>query len=152
MTNIQIRPYYRKYPVVDLLTVAAETTLQMEGKTGNLTIVLTGDNEIRELNRSFRKVDAATDVLSFPSEELDPETGLPYFGDIILSYPHARKQAATEHHSAADELTLLVVHGVLHLLKYDHSTREERTKMWKKQAEILTALRISMNSFTSLET
>ena len=125
--------------------------LRLEGKTGDLTIVLTGDKEIRELNLSFRKVDAATDVLSFPSEELDPDTDLPYFGDIILSHPHARKQAVAEQHSVSDELNLLVVHGVLHLLKYDHSTHEERTGMWKRQAEILSALGISMHSFTSLE-
>ena len=152
MIDVQIRPYYRKFQVVDLLTGAAETALRLEGKTGNLTIVLTGDKEIRNLNRSFRQVDAATDVLSFPSEELNPETGLPYFGDIILSYPHARKQAFAEQHSVSDELTLLVVHGVLHLLNYDHSTHGELTKMWIRQAEILGALGISMHSFTSLET
>ncbi|MGH2523455.1 MAG: rRNA maturation RNase YbeY, partial [Anaerolineales bacterium] len=85
--------------------------------------------------------DYPTDVLSFPSEETDPETGMRYFGDIAISFPHAHAQAAAGGHPVAAELQLLVVHGVLHLLGHDHAKRAEKARMWAAQAEILKKLK-----------
>lgn len=151
MIHIQIRPYYRKYDIADLLESAAESVLRMEETVGSLTVVITGNKEIRNLNSSYRQVDAATDVLSFPAQETDPETGMPYLGDIIISYPYAKAQAAVEKHSIQNELSLLVVHGMLHLLGYDHINMKERQLMWNRQAEILNSLGIPSDIFTQLE-
>jgi probable rRNA maturation factor len=65
--------------------------------------------------------------------------------------PRAKEQAVTENHSIEDELNLLVVHGALHLLGYDHLTPGDRAEMWKHQAHVLSNLGISMSSFTNLE-
>jgi probable rRNA maturation factor len=120
---------------------AQEALTQAEGaKDADLTLVITGDDQIQELNRQFLGIDAPTDVLSFPSEEFDPDSGLRYLGDIILSYPRALAQAAGSEHPVQDELRLLVVHGVLHLLGYDHAEAAEKAEMWALQAEILKQL------------
>ncbi|MFN2144341.1 MAG: rRNA maturation RNase YbeY, partial [Anaerolineales bacterium] len=86
--------------------------------------------------------DAPTDVLSFPVAFDDPETGSPYLGDILISLPTARKQAETAGHAVQDEVQLLLAHGMLHLLGYDHTTPEEKAKMWTLQDRILTQLGI----------
>lgn len=105
-----------------------------------LTIVLTDDAQLRELNRDFLGVDAPTDVLSFPSEQTDPETGSRYLGDILISVERAAKQAAEAGHDVEAEIQLLVAHGILHLLGHDHAEAEEKARMWKAQAEILSSL------------
>ncbi len=147
MIHIQIRPYFRKHDLTDLLKSVAEATLRMENKVGSLTVVVTGDKEIRSMNQVYRQLDASTDVLSFPAQEIDPETGTLYLGDIIISYPYAKKQADAEKHSVHDELSLLVVHGVLHLLDYDHMNKKDRKVMWNRQAEILDSIGISSSVF-----
>ncbi|HLA08708.1 MAG TPA: rRNA maturation RNase YbeY, partial [Anaerolineales bacterium] len=83
---------------------------------------------------------APTDVLSFPASETDPETGSRYLGDILLSIPRAQEQATAAGHALDSEVQLLVVHGVLHLLGYDHAEAKEKRKMWKAQEEILVQL------------
>ena len=131
------------YPVPeDLLEGAAQAVLEHESETqdNELTIVLTDDARLQELNRDYLKIDAPTDVLSFPASETDPQTGARYIGDILISVPRARSQAETAGHPVESELQLLVVHGVLHLLGYDHAEPEEKTHMWKVQAEVLETL------------
>ncbi len=105
-----------------------------------LTLVLTDDAQVHELNLNYRQVDAATDVLSFPAGETDPDTGNLYLGDIVISVPRAQIQAETEGHSLEAELRLLVVHGVLHLLGYDHADEDEKATMWSAQSQILSKL------------
>jgi probable rRNA maturation factor len=126
----------------DLLEAAAGQALAVirPDEDCELTLVLSDDEQLHELNREFLGVDAPTDVLSFPADELDPDTGAQYLGDIILSLPRARAQASAGGHPTSAELQLLVVHGVLHLLGYDHGTAEEKAAMWERQAEILTLL------------
>ncbi len=121
---------------------AAQTALkhQKESLDVNLSIVLTDNRRLHELNRDYLGVDAPTDVLSFPASETDPETGARYIGDIILSVPYASKSAAKAGHPVEAELQLLVVHGVLHLLGHDHAKPKEKARMWKAQAEILESL------------
>lgn len=123
-----------------LVVVAAETTLRLEKASGDVSILLTEDAQLRELNRQYLGVDAPTDVLSFPSGESDPETGKTYLGDVAISLPRAELQAATAGHAREDEVQLLVVHGVLHLLGYDHGEARGKTKMWAAQDRALTAL------------
>jgi probable rRNA maturation factor len=107
-----------------------------------LAIVVGGDAQIQALNRQYRNIDAPTDVLSFamlddaPSLVSSPEAPL-YLGDVIISYPRVLAQAAEAGHSAQEELGLLTVHGVLHLLGYDHDSVERKATMWARQDAIL---------------
>jgi probable rRNA maturation factor len=111
--------------------------------SADMTIVLTDDTQLHELNREYLGVDAPTDVLSFPAAEEDPETGMPYLGDILISIPRAKQQAEAAGHSVEDEVQLLVVHGTLHLLGHDHAEAAEKARMWKAQAEVMSALGLS---------
>lgn len=106
----------------------------------DLTIVLTDNAQLHDLNREYLHVDAPTDVLSFPSDQTDPETGSRYLGDILISIERAAAQAAGAGHALEAEVQLLVVHGVLHLLGHDHGDPEEKAVMWKAQSEILSGL------------
>jgi probable rRNA maturation factor len=126
----------------DLLRRAVSAALLQQSETldSELTIVLTGDNRLHELNRDYLGVDAPTDVLSFPASETDPETGARYLGDILISLARARAQAEAAGHPLESEVQLLVVHGVLHLLGHDHAQAGEKTRMWQAQAEILEGL------------
>jgi probable rRNA maturation factor len=91
---------------------------------GTLTLVLTGDAAMRRLNREWRGVDRATDVLSFPADADHPrERGqILHLGDVVIATGVARRQAAAARHSYATELKVLALHGLLHLLGYDHET------------------------------
>ncbi len=124
----------------DLVAHAADQTLELEGAKGDLTVVLTDDAQLRKLNHKFLGVDAATDVLSFPSGDPDPETGRAYLGDVVLSIPRAKMQAKAAGHKLEAEVQLLVVHGVLHLLGYDHDVAGARVTMWAAQDRALGAL------------
>lgn len=117
-----------------LLRRAVRRALELEGMQDCAVYVsITDDAGIRQINREQRKMDSATDVLSFPMlefvpgeaatfgpEELDPETGLLFLGDIVISLERAKDQAREYGHSVARELAFLAVHSVLHLLGYDH--------------------------------
>ena len=131
----------------ELLERAVKAALehQSESPESELTIVLTDDARMQELNRDYLGIDAPTDVLSFPASEtdeseIDPETGSPYLGDILISLPYAAKSAQKAGHPLEAEVQLLAVHGVLHLLGHDHAEADEKARMWKAQAEILQTL------------
>ncbi|HEY3313649.1 MAG TPA: rRNA maturation RNase YbeY [Anaerolineales bacterium] len=121
---------------------AAAAALKHQSAPANadLTIVLTDDKQLHELNLQWMGVDAPTDVLSFPAEEIDPENGNRYLGDILVSLQRASEQARAAGHSLEAETQLLIVHGVLHLLGHDHAEAAEKARMWAAQAEILTQL------------
>jgi probable rRNA maturation factor len=125
-----------------LLERAAQLTLDHaeRSRSVDLTIVLTDDAQLHELNRDYLGVDAPTDVLSFPTDEEDPETGIPYLGDILISIPRAKQQAKAAGHLLEAEVQLLVVHGTLHLLGHDHAKVREKARMWKAQAEVMSKL------------
>ena len=124
------------------LQAAARETLQHQNapQTSALSILISDDEHLHALNLQFREVDAPTDVLSFPSDFRDPQTGEIYLGDVAISYPRAEAQARTGGHSLGAELQLLTIHGVLHLLGHDHAETDEKARMWAAQREILTAL------------
>jgi probable rRNA maturation factor len=126
----------------NLLEVAAQAALEHESESSDaeLSIILTDDARLHELNLSYRKVDAPTDVLSFPASETDPETGARYIGDILISIPRAQSQAQAAGHPLEAEVQLLVVHGVLHLLGHDHARAKDKARMWKAQAAVLERL------------
>ena len=119
---------------------AARASLQAGGAplSADLTIVLADNPQLHQLNLQFLGIDAPTDVLSFPAGEVDPDTDRPYLGDVIISVERA--QAQTLDHPLEDELRLLVVHGVLHLLGHDHAEQAEKEAMWRIQREVLRQL------------
>jgi len=117
--------------------------LESAPANADLTIVLTDDAQLHELNREYLGVDAPTDVLSFPASETDPETGATYLGDILISIPRATQQAQASGHPVEAEVQLLVVHGTLHLLGHDHAETEEKARMWKAQDEVMSRLGLS---------
>ncbi len=144
MTTIFIETQYEPTPtsLEPLLEQAALTALKHQNapEDATLSLVLTDDDQLQALNRDYLGIDAPTDVLSFPSDETDPETGCPYLGDILLSMPRSENQAQAAGHSPEAEAQLLVVHGVLHLMGHDHAEPEEKERMWQAQAEILAQL------------
>lgn len=146
--NLQIDFALRGDVTPRLLRAAARAALDHESAPapGALTILLTDDAALQRLNRDFLGHDHPTDVLSFPSDEIDPQTGVRYFGDIAISWPRARAQAKAGGHPARAEAQLLVVHGVLHLLGHDHAKPKEKVRMWAAQAETLKRLKAPIPS------
>ena len=118
---------------------AVAAALRHENAEGDVSVVLTDDAEIRALNKAFRGIDAATDVLSFPACEGDLITGAPdgFLGDIAISCPRAFSQAEEYGHSPAREFAFLAVHGALHILGYDHLNEEDANRMFALQEIIL---------------
>ena len=121
-------------------TARAALAHENESPEAELSIVLTDNKHLQELNLNYLGIDAPTDVLSFPASETDPESGARYIGDILISIPRAQNQAKAAGHPLESEVQLLVVHGTLHLLGYDHAEPNEKAHMWKAQAEILDSL------------
>ena len=143
MIHIEVNPSLRDAPASDLLERAALAVLAHQSADGDITIVLSDDVQLQQLNRDYLDIDAPTDVLSFPASETDPETARPYLGDILISVPRAAEQAQMAGHGLEAEVQLLTVHGTLHLLGHDHAGDEEKARMWKAQAEVLERLGLS---------
>lgn len=141
--NLEIRVDYGPYGsgFNQSIAAAAEATLQDQDiNSGSLTIVLTDEPGIRDYNRRYAGIDRPTDVLSFTDGEIDPDTGAAYIGDVIICPPVALTGAENGRHALLNELSLLTVHGVLHLLRYDHHNEGSRDHMWRAQERILRRL------------
>lgn len=108
----------------------------------DISIAIEDNEYLQALNSQFLGNDTPTDVLSFPGEETDPDTGHFYLGDIIISLPMASIQAETAGHPVQNELQLLVVHGMLHLIGFDHDTPAMKIEMWRQQAQLLKDLSV----------
>ncbi len=97
---------------------------------GEVAIALASDADVRRLNRTYRRRDSATDVLSFPSASSPhPARRAPHIGDIVIATGVARRQARTAGHAYATELKVLALHGLLHLLGYDHHDAADGGRM-----------------------
>jgi len=110
-------------------------------RRAELSVVLTGDGEMRRLNKAFRGKDKTTDVLSFPLLEgkrlaVGGKGNLP-LGDVVVSLPQAAKQAKARGVPVRNEVDLLLVHGLLHLLGYDHATKAQEKRMFGLQERLL---------------
>ena len=119
-----------------------------------LTITLTTPQNIRKLNKTYRNIDRATDVLSFPvfeKQELENKIKMQDFnfedmlGDIVISIEQVQEQAKEYEHSFERELSYMVVHGFYHLMGYDHIEEQDKELMRKKEEAILKQLKISRN-------
>jgi probable rRNA maturation factor len=130
--------------IEDALRTAASAVFNYENiASAALTILLADDELLQDLNRRYRSQDRATDVLSFPFDD----EGLPalqddniYIGDIAISVPFAQRQAEERGHSKTAELQLLTIHGILHLLGYDHEDSAQKSEMWAVQRSVLDQL------------
>jgi probable rRNA maturation factor len=133
------------------LLAAAQAVLDRHEVPENsgMSIAITDDEAVAALNREYRAVDAPTDVLSFPMDGMPGEN--PYLGDLVIAFPYASAQAEREGHALSDSLALLVVHGTLHLLGYDHDSAEGRAQMWEAQETALVALGIPPEIVPALE-
>lgn len=142
MISIIISEEFEPFIDSSLIEAAAQAIFAIEAVdlSNEVSIAIDEDRAIQVLNRQFLGVDAPTDVLSFPSSETNPETGAPYLGDIMISYPRAKQQAENAGETIGDELQLLVVHGMLHLLGYDHAEPDEKAAMWAVQQKALNHL------------
>lgn len=146
------------YHLKMLVRAAIEATLDYEqyGNPVEVSVTFTDDEDIRKLNRQFRNIDRATDVLSFPlfdysGEEDEPPVDelMGMLGDIVLSLETAQRQAAEYGHSFEREAAFLCVHSMLHLLGYDHETGDEdEADMRRRQSEILDGMGLSVSQNT----
>ncbi|MGA0603338.1 rRNA maturation RNase YbeY [Caulobacter sp. KR2-114] len=119
-----------------LVRRAAETALAADGVVGDVTVLLTSDLAVRELNATFRGKDYATNVLSFPAPA-NPEA---FVGDIALALGVMTREAAEQGKPLAHHLQHLVVHGVLHLIGYDHETDGDADRMESLERALLDGL------------
>lgn len=139
---VEINNLWGKNVPEEVLKKAAFLTLQTElgEKEKEISITLVSDNKIRQLNRKFHKVDSFTDVLAFPMED-DFVSTKDILGDVVISPEVALRQA--KKHSFEDELALLVIHGVLHLLGYRDEKKKMRKMMENRERKILKKMGIS---------
>ena len=131
-----------------LIRKACNATLAFEGfkDAAEVDVSIVSDDEIKEMNKNFRNIDSATDVLSFPLGEngiydINPETQAKMLGDVVISIDHAKAQAELYGHGIKREIAFLTVHSMLHLLGYDHVNGGlEQTIMREKEEAVLEAL------------
>jgi probable rRNA maturation factor len=106
-----------------------------------LSILLCDDSTIRELNRRYRNKNRATDVLAFPMQEgPGPQFAHGLLGDVVISLPTARRQAAARDRAIVDEVTFLLAHGLLHLLGHDHATARQEREMTARTEALMAAV------------
>ena len=156
--------------LISLMQTAADYAPIVEGiqTACYVSVRLCGDDEIRKINHHFRGIDQATDVLSFPSIsypkgrtagtcekllrfEYDDEKDACFLGDIVISVPHIMKQAKEYHHSEAREAVYLLIHGICHLMGYDHIEEKDRILMREKEEKILNAVGLRQGKTISEE-
>ena len=138
----------RAEPYLGLVRSVASRCLEADGLAGTyqLSITIVTDERIRELNGEHRGIDAVTDVLSFPLQSDDvagfvlPPSAPTHLGDVVVALGRAAEQAEEYGHSVERELAYLTVHGVLHLLGYDHEDEVEREEMRRREEEVLVDL------------
>ncbi|MBE5840239.1 MAG: rRNA maturation RNase YbeY [Butyrivibrio sp.] len=151
------------FDIEEIAKKVSQAVLDSEGCTHEveISLIITDDEGIHEMNRDFRGIDRPTDVLSFPNvsydepgdfsvidgeqnvDLLNPDTGNIIFGDIVINEARVRSQALEYGHSQMREFAFLVAHSMLHLCGYDHMEEDEAAVMEKKQKEILDKLGIT---------
>ena len=134
------------YQNYDYLNEVINHTLEvMDAKESIFTIIFVTKEEIHELNKQYRGVDRVTDVISFALEDVNDVslTDVRVLGDIYICIDRMKEQAIEYNHSETRELSFLTVHGLLHLLGYNHQTKEEEEIMFNLQRKILSDLNIN---------
>ncbi|MFQ6122357.1 MAG: rRNA maturation RNase YbeY [Dehalococcoidales bacterium] len=153
--NVLIDQDFEGCPEVSWLQSVAEQVLiaQGAGFDVELGLVITSQERVQQLNKSYRGKDEPTDVLAFymtpakgtevePTSFVAPPDGLLHLGEVIISYPQAVIQAKEHQHSIKREIAILIIHGVLHLLGYDHEEPEPERQMRAREREILSLVEV----------
>jgi probable rRNA maturation factor len=145
--SIHVEEEFRGLMDIGWVKKIARQVLKAEGVAPpyEVSLVFTDSETVTQLNRDYRGVDKPTDVLAFymlPQKKADssfalPPDGVTRLGEVIISYPQAAEQAKEQGHSIERELALLTIHGILHLLSYDHEEPEEESEMREKERELL---------------
>lgn len=150
----EIEPKKEYEKIVEKVLIQCFKEEKLEDAKLSITITLTTPENIRKINKTYRNIDKATDVLSFPIFEKDELTSKienkdfeyeDILGDIIISIERVEEQAKEYEHSFERELSYMLVHGFYHLMGYDHIQEEDKIQMRPKEEKILTALKISRN-------
>jgi probable rRNA maturation factor len=138
-------------PQASWFEAVAHDVLQAEGVSPPLevSVILTDEETVHTMNRHYRNVDAPTDVIAFYTDEaaaatesfVTPGDGVRRLGDVVISFPQALEQAHEQGHSVEKELALLVTHGLLHLLGYDHMAEEDAPRMRGREAVLMDEFR-----------
>ena len=147
--NVLIDEGFEGCPEVSWLQSVAEQVLvaQKAGSRVELGLVITSQERVQQLNLSYLGRDEPTDVLAFSAIEeigtdfppfVTPPDGVLHLGEVIISYPQAVTQAEEHHHSIKKEIAILIIHGVLHLLGYEHDKPELKRLMSAREEEILS--------------
>jgi probable rRNA maturation factor len=147
MVEIHLPLFYRIFITNQICSNAINAALESKAFTTppDITLVLTNNCKIRKLNKEYRNIDSPTDVLSFPSEE-KIENSHVYIGDIVISIPRAISQAKQHRHKIKSEIVLLIIHGTLHLLGFDHKDEKSKNEMWKAQAIALNKMKVPLGT------
>jgi len=148
MVEIHINETLNYSPPMNAIEELAKKAFQrliMKSNEASFGIHFTDDSEIQELNAKYRGFDKPTDVLSFEADFYDPEDEVNYLGDIIISVETMNDQAQRANHSSETETLLLITHGFLHLVGFDHATQEDKDEMWGIQADILNLVNVIPN-------
>jgi probable rRNA maturation factor len=140
-TKNHLRPYY---PLLRRILSEILEDNDLDPMTILFTVVFSSDSELSRLNSHFREINGPTDVLAFPSDEEEPDSGNKYLGDIVISMDQVKKQQELFQDNEMGIIFLLVVHGILHLLGYDHDTKLEKKKMWDQQTYYLSKNNINV--------
>jgi probable rRNA maturation factor len=152
--NVLIDEGFEGCPEASWLQSIVEHVLaaQRTGSGMELSLVIASQERVQQLNRSYRGKDEPTDVLAFsmlPGKETSevesppfvaPPDGVLHLGEVIISYPQALIQAEEHHHSLKREVAILIIHGVLHLLGYEHDKPELERQMRAREAEVLNSI------------
>ena len=139
--NIKSRQWWLKYlkKLKDLFIKHLPELKSKLVKKSILTLLITNNNEIKKLNYKYRKINKPTDVLSFHLNQKE-QIKNKYLGDIVISYQIAKKQAYEKDFPVESELLMLLIHGYLHLLGYDHKLKKDAKQMFALQNKILLEL------------
>ena len=138
-----VEEFERFVEVDNLRRIAAGVLTAESVLSAELGVLVTDDEAVRRLNREYAGEDAATDVLAFSlreGEEFVSPDGVVRLGEVIISYPTASRQAAVAGRLEDEEIAHLLVHGILHLLGYDHAEAEEERVMRERERELLASL------------
>lgn len=155
-TNTGLKSLYIKRLLNTALNYLKQPSKQLE-----MSLSIVSPQEIRQLNNQYRQVDSVTDVLSFPTvdnttrgvldlhfwaNEVNPQTGRLNIGDVIICLDRAKEQAKSYNHSLKREIAFLSLHGLLHLLGYDHIDEQDEQQMFSLQNEILNLANITRDT------
>jgi probable rRNA maturation factor len=144
--NISIDRGFRGCPARRWLEGIARQVLEAQGAgaEAEMGLLIATQERVKELNRDYLGEDAPTDVLAFSAREegadlpfIHPPDGLLHLGEVIIAYPQAVIQADEHRHSVKKELAILIIHGLLHLLGYDHDEPDRESQMRAREAELL---------------